>query len=58
MPGGAITLYSVYKDDGFEGDFKLVSEVGPSITQITITELKLGRAYRFYVQAHSMNEAG
>jgi len=51
-------MYSVFMDDGLEGDFDLIQSVGPSLTQISVQGLVKGKAYRFYVQAHSFNEIG
>jgi hypothetical protein len=57
-PGGDITFYQLFMDDGLFGDFKLITKVSSSLTQITISDLIKGRSYRFKVIAEHFNQEG
>jgi len=60
-PGGSITGYELYMDDGQGGAFDLVyssRELTPAINSILVTSLTASLPYRFKVIAYNYNEAG
>lgn len=56
LPGGAITYYKLFMDNGRFGDFELVSYTSASLNQISIYNLTIGLSYRFKVIAINHNE--
>lgn len=58
LPGGRITLYHLFMDDGLFGDFQLISQASASLRQITVNNLVKGRSYRFKVRAEHFNQQG
>lgn len=45
-------------DDGLYGDYSLISHTAASLTQMTVNNLTVGRAYRFKVVAGNFNQQG
>lgn len=58
LPSGEITYYKLYMDDGQYGDYELISHAASSLTQMTVNNLTVGRAYRFKVLAGNFNQEG
>lgn len=58
MPGGRITNYQLFMDDGEFGDFALIQETKSSFKQFTMSNLLKGAAYRFKVVAFNLNGQG
>lgn len=58
LPGGRLTHYQLYMDDGLFGNFTLVNTEPTTIRQMTLSDLTKGKAYRFKVTAFNYNGAG
>ena len=58
LPGGRLTHYQLYMDDGLFGNFTLVNTEPTTVRQMTLNALAKGRAYRFKVTAFNYNGAG
>ena len=59
-PGGLITGYSLYMDDGYGGVFsEIFNSVGtsPMITEYLVSGIKLSLIYRFRVVSYNFNPA-
>ena len=58
LPGGRITHYRLFMDDGLFGDFQQVAYLSSSLSQMTLYDLVPGRSYRFKVVAGNFNQEG
>ena len=58
LPGGRITHYRLFMDDGLFGDFQQVAYLSSSLSQMTLYDLVPGRSYKFKVVAGNFNQEG
>jgi hypothetical protein len=60
LPGGAVTGYKVFVDDGLNGDFTEVfyGKNVPSLHELIAADLVQQRPYRFRIQAENFNGFG
>jgi hypothetical protein len=60
MPGGAVTGYKLFVDDGLNGDFVEIfyGQKVPSMHEYLVSNLTAQRPYRFRVQAENFNGFG
>ena len=60
LPGGTVTGYKVFVDDGLNGEFREVfyGKNVPSLHELIIPDLVQQRPYRFRVQAENFNGFG
>lgn len=59
-PGGLISGYELYIDDGQGGDYNLIydtTQLSPDITSLAVSDLTTNIGYRMYLIAHNYNEA-
>ena len=59
-PGGSVTGYKIFMDDGMNGDFEEIfyGKNVPSLHEYIVNDLIPSRAYRFRIQAENFNGFG